>query len=252
MPAVRNLADALDRLAVSDNPSILQRAQSNIIAPMQTKGAEIQGVLQAHPVTINDIPPELKRDWLTSDGRALVEIFPKRSADNNPRNAEIMTEFVKAVQKIAPDISGTPISIYESGRTIISAFIQAGIYGILSIGFLGFVALRRWRDVAFMLTPLVTAGILTLGTITIFSMPLNFANIIALPLLFSLGVSYAVYFVFYARTGAQDFLQSSMARAVLFSAGTVLVAFASLCFSAHPGTQGMGKLLTIALLYSIF
>jgi len=113
------------------------------------------------------------------------------------------------------------------------------------------LVLRNARDVALMLTPLIVAGILTMATITALDMPLNFANIIALPLLLSLGVSYAVYFVFYGRTGRKDFLQSSMARAVLFSAATVLVAFASLCFSAHPGTRGMGQLLTIALLYSL-
>ena len=102
-----------------------------------------------------------------------------------------------------------------------------------------------------MLAPLIMAGIFTLATITLIGLPLNYANIIALPLLLSLGVSYAVYFVFFARMGQKNYLESSMARAVLFSASTVLVAFASLGFSSHPGTRGMGELLTIALLYSL-
>jgi predicted RND superfamily exporter protein len=212
---------------------------------------EIQAVMQTRPVTINDIPPELKKDWVTSDGQWLVEIYPKRPATNNPRDADTLATFIDAVHKIEPEVTGTPVSIRESGHTIISAFVHAGIYGLVSIGLLSFIALRRFQDVLIMLAPLVIAGILTLATITVAGMRLNFANIIALPLLFSLGVSYAVYFVFYAQTGRKDFLQSSMARAVLFSAATVLVAFASLCFSGHPGTRGMGELLTIALLYSL-
>ena len=102
-----------------------------------------------------------------------------------------------------------------------------------------------------MLAPLILAGILTLATIVGIGLPLNFANIIALPLLLSLGVSYAIYFVTSWRAGVGAPLQTSMARAVLFSALTVLVAFGSLALSGHPGTAGMGKLLTVALLYSL-
>jgi predicted RND superfamily exporter protein len=116
---------------------------------------------------------------------------------------------------------------------------------------LSFLILRRLRDVAILMAPLFLAGILTLATIVLIGLPLNFANIIAFPLLLSLGVSYAIYFVSYARAGLKDPLQSSMARAVLFSAATTLVAFGSLSLSSHQGTSGMGKLLTVALLYSL-
>jgi hypothetical protein len=251
MPRAKSLADALDRLIAHGTPETLKLARENIIAPMQAKLAEIQGTMQPRPVGLEDIPQELKQDWTTPDGRALVEIFPKRGADNNPRDLKTLAQFVDALQKSEPEVTGTPVSIRESGRTIVSAFVHAGIYAVASIALLSFVVLRRARDVALMLTPLAIAGIMTLATITFIDMPLNFANIIALPLLLSLGVSYAVYFVFYARTGQRDFLQSSMARAVLFSAATVLVAFSSLCFSQHPGTRDMGELLTIALIYSL-
>jgi hopanoid biosynthesis associated RND transporter like protein HpnN len=262
MPAAKTLAATLDQIVAQNTPSLLKRAQDNIVTPMQGKVAEIRALLQTQAVTMSDIPPELKRDWVTADGRYLVEIFPKRGADNNPRDPRLLNRFIDAINPPCPHdsalsclpplhISGTPVSMRESGRTVISAFVHAGIYGLVSIALMSFVVVRRKRDVVLMLLPLLVAGILTLATLTLIGMPLNYANIIALPLLLSLGVSYAVYFVFYARTGAQDFLSSSMARAVLFSAGTMLVAFLSLCFSAHPGTRGMGELLTLALLYSL-
>jgi predicted RND superfamily exporter protein len=102
-----------------------------------------------------------------------------------------------------------------------------------------------------LLLPVILAGILTLATMVAINLPLNFANIIALPLLISLGVSYAIYFVTYWQSGESFPLQSSMARAVLFSAGTTMVAFGSLALSTHPGTSAMGKLLTVAMLYSL-
>ncbi|MDR3449480.1 MAG: MMPL family transporter, partial [Alphaproteobacteria bacterium] len=250
MASAQNLADALDKLAAAA-PETRARAQTDIVAPLQAKMQEIRSVGAVQPVTLADIPPELTKDWVTAGGEYLVEIFPKRDASNNPRDLSILNRFIDAVVKIAPDVSGTPVSIRESGRTIVSAFVHAGIYGLVSISLLSLIVLRRPRDVVMMIAPLLVAGVLTLATLTVINLPLNFANIIALPLLLSLGVSYAVYFVFYAQTGARDLLQSSVARAVLFSAATVLTAFASLCLSPHTGTRGMGELLTIALLYSV-
>ncbi|MFA5040617.1 MAG: MMPL family transporter [Bdellovibrionales bacterium] len=251
VPAARGLADALETVVSKASPELLARASDNILLPMQAKMSELIDYLAAKPVTLADIPQELRRDWIAPDGQRLIEVFPKRGADNNPRDPDMLNRFIDAVQKVTPLASGTPVSIRESGRTIVSAFVHAGIYGFVSIALLSLLVLRRVRDVVLMLLPLVLAGILTLATTTLIGLPLNFANIIALPLLFSLGVSYAVYFVFFGRQKRRDFLQSSMARAVLFSAATVLVAFVSLSFSSHIGTRGMGELLTISLVYSL-
>jgi hypothetical protein len=49
------------------------------------------------------------------------------------------------------------------------------------------------------------------------------------------------------RAGQTDLLQSSLTRAVMFSAGTTATAFGSLWLSSHPGTSSMGKLMALAL-----
>jgi uncharacterized protein involved in high-affinity Fe2+ transport len=49
------------------------------------------------------------------------------------------------------------------------------------------------------------------------------------------------------RAGQTDLLQSSLTRAVFFSALTTATAFGSLWLSSHPGTSGMGKLMALAL-----
>ena len=103
------------------------------------------------------------------------------------------------------------------------------------------------RDTLLTLAPLFLAGLLTLGLSVLIGLPLNFANIIALPLLFGIGVAFNIYFVMAWRRGASDFLQSSLTRAILFSALTTTAAFGSLCFSNHPGTASMGLLLALSL-----
>lgn len=247
IPAVIRLAKALSAVVESNDRLLLERLHRDLVTVMQAKLETIKQALSAEDVSIDTITADLRRDWITPDGQYLVQVYPK----DNPRNHKTLIAFTDAVRQIAPDATGTPISIQESAHTITAAFIEAGFYALLTIAVLAFIALRRVRDVVILLAPLLLAGILTMATIVLIGLPLNFANIIAIPLLLSLGVSYAIYFVSYARTGQEKPLQSSMARAVLFSAVTSLVAFGSLALSSHPGTSSMGKLLTIALLYSL-
>ncbi|HUY68918.1 MAG TPA: MMPL family transporter, partial [Alphaproteobacteria bacterium] len=246
-PSAAKLAQALGQIVARHDPALLPGLRADLIGGILQRLQTVRDSLAAQPVTAATIGEDLRRDWVTADGRALLKVYPK----GNPRNHKTLAEFVEAVRRIAPDAGGTPVSIEESGKTVTDAFIHAGSYGLIAISLLALLILRRPADVLRLIAPLILAGILTLATIFIIGLPLNYANIIALPLLLSLWVSYAVYFVSYWRTGMTKPLQSSMARAVLFSACTTLVAFGSLSLSAHPGTSSMGELLTLALLYSL-
>src|SRR5581483_10640875 len=113
------------------------------------------------------------------------------------------------------------------------------------------VVLRRLWDVFLVLAPLVLAALLTIATSVVIGMSINFANIIALPLLFGIGVAFDIYFVMNWRAGSRAPLASATTRAVLFSALTTTTAFGSLAISPHPGTASMGLLLTLALFYTL-
>lgn len=244
----QRLAKALDEAAEnSGDETFMTRLRAATVTGIVSYLNQIRSLLGVHQVAVQDIGEELRRDWMTSDGRAKIEVYPK----GNARDHKILEAFTESVRRLAPQATGAPISIQESGRTIVNAFIKAGLLALLAIALLAYAVLRRIGDVLRLLAPLILAGILTLATMAAIPLPLNFANIIGLPLLLSLGVSYAIYFVTYWRAGKERPLSSAMARAVLFSAATTFVAFGSLSLSSHPGTQGMGQLLTIALIYSV-
>jgi predicted RND superfamily exporter protein len=209
---------------------------------MATLG-QLRAAMQARPVTLADLPDEVKRDWVASDGRARIEVFPKGDANDNAT----LRRFVAAVREIAPEATGAPVSIQESGRTIVRAFAQAGGWALASIALLLALALRRASDVLLTLAPLVLSGLATLGICAAADIPLNFENIIALPLLAGIGVAFNIYFVMAWRMGRRELLQSSLTRAVIFSALTTGTAFGSLWLSHHPGTSSMGKLLALSL-----
>ncbi len=118
---------------------------------------------------------------------------------------------------------------------------------VLAIVVLLALTLRRASEVLLTLAPLALSGLATLGICAAIDLPLNFENIIALPLLAGIGVAFNIYFVMAWRTGRRELLQSSLARAVIFSALTTGTAFGSLWLSHHPGTSSMGKLLALSL-----
>ena len=76
----------------------------------------------------------------------------------------------------------------------------------VAITVLLFLVLRRVRDVAITMAPIVLTGLLTLGSCVLIGQPLNFANIIALPLLFGIGVAFHIYFVMSWRAGGSHLL----------------------------------------------
>jgi hopanoid biosynthesis associated RND transporter like protein HpnN len=240
--AARRLAGALDRLE-SASPDIRAVAARAVVAPLGVMLDQTRALLQAGPVTPETLPPDLVADWMTRDGRARVQIFPNGDSNDD----ETIQRFSEAIQVIAPDATGTPISIREAGDSIVAAFLQAGLLSGLTITVLLALVLRRARDVVLTMLPVLLSGLLTFATCAVFDLPLNFANIIALPLLFGMGVAFNIYFVMAWRAGETGLLQSSLTRAVVFSALTTATAFGALWLSSHPGTASMGRLLMIAL-----
>jgi len=218
-------------------------AEAQIIPGLKATLKQLGDALQAEPITLKTLPPQLVGDWIAADGRARIEIFPK----GDPNDNEAMRQFADAVLKAAPEATGAPISVLETSRTVVNAFIEAGVLAFLAITVMLAFVLRRFHDVVVTLLPLLLSGLATLSISVAIGLPLNFANIIALPLLFGIGVAFNIYFVMAWRHGTGDLLSSSLTRAILYSALTTGTAFGSLCLSKHPGTASMGNLLALSL-----
>ena len=240
--AARRLADRLSQVAKGD-PALRNRAEAAFVPALKVTMDELRNGLKAQKVTLDTLPADLKRDWTTEDGRALIEVMPK----GDPNDNEVMRKFADAVRRIEPTATGSPVSLQESGRTVVRAFVEAGIFALVSITILLWVVLRRFSDVLLTLVPLLLAGVVTLEICVLINLPLNFANIIALPLLLGVGVAFKIYYVMAWRAGQTSLLQSSLTRAVFFSAMTTVTAFGSLWMSSHPGMSSMGKLLVLSL-----
>ncbi|MEH2516195.1 hopanoid biosynthesis associated RND transporter like protein HpnN [Bradyrhizobium sp. AZCC 1610] len=244
--ASRRLADALSKLAGS-NQATRDKAQNIFVAPLKIVFDQLKNTMQAGPVTLKTLPPELLNSWKSKDGLIRVEALPK----GDPNDNENLRRFADAVLAAEPNAIGGPVSILKSGDTIVKAFIHAGIWALLVISLLLWLTLRRITDVLMTMVPLLVAGAVTLELCVLIELPLNFANIVALPLLLGVGVAFKIYYVVAWREGRNNLLQSSLTRAIFFSALTTATAFGSLWLSSHPGTASMGKLLALSFVITL-
>jgi hopanoid biosynthesis associated RND transporter like protein HpnN len=266
--ALRNIADTLNRLVegksgpgadagrrlainllrlVEADAETRNRAEAAFVVPLQTALSDLSTYLQAEPVSLQKLPQDLIRQWIAADGRTRVFAVPT----GDPNDNDTLRHFAQTILTHYPNAVGTPISILKSGDTVVSAFIQAGLFALVTISILLWVVLRRFGDVMLTLVPLLLAGVVTLEICVLIGLPLNFANIIALPLLLGIGVAFKIYYTMAWRAGQTDLLQSSLTRAVIWSALTTATAFGSLWLSTHPGTSSMGKLLALSLVTTL-
>jgi uncharacterized protein len=245
--SARHVSDLLKRLASAD-AGIRAKADAAIVPSLIYDLDLLRKSLAPEEVTITTLPSNLRRDWVAPDGRARAKAWPK----GDPNDSNVLRSFATAVLRAEPSAAGGAISLYEAARTVTTAFIEAGILALAAITVLLLIALRRVTDVLLTLIPLLLAGVITLEICVLDHFSLNFANIIALPLLLGVGVAFKIYYIMAWRAGKTGLLQSTLTRAVIFSAMTTAIAFGSMWASSYPGMSSMGKLMALALICTMF
>jgi hypothetical protein len=245
-PGAHRLADLLDQVR-GRNDAFFATLSRSLLSGWPLQLGALRDALSAKPVVLGHLSETMTRDWVAPDGSARIQVFPAGRIGDTA----VMGRFVDAVQSVAPGATGPVVTVRESAATIIRAFVEAGGLALAAIALLLWLVLRRIEDVALVLAPLLLSSLMTVITSVTLGPVLNFANVIALPLLLGIGVAFNIYFVVNWRRGLIGPLQSSTARAVVFSALTTTVAFGSLALSNHPGTASMGVLLVISLGFTL-
>lgn len=214
--------------------------------PMQIERLRLQ--MTARPVSIENLPPDIRRRYVSQSGRVRVEVLPAQDI----REPEARRRFVETVAQLHPIVGGGAQSVLRAGEVVSAAMIQATSTAAALGALIIFITTRRLGFVVLILAPLALAGVLTAATGVLIDRPFNFANVIVLPLLIGLGVDSGIHLAMRARrTDAASVFQTSTPRAVVFSALTTIGSFGSLALSDHRGTASMGELLVIAIAFTL-
>ena len=187
---------------------------SALLASLPGRLEALNASLNADYISLENLPAELKQLWLSADGRQRIEIYPKQDMQDNAA----LRQFVREIQSITPQVTGSPVNNLEASDAVAAAFKQAFLYAFIAITLMLYVLLTRKRDVFLVLIPLLMAAALTGGISVLAGLPLNFANVIALPLLLGIGVDSGIHIIHRFRTDLPDgksILATSSARAVV-------------------------------------
>ena len=224
----------------------LAQLEQMLLASLPGRLEALNASLDADYISLETLPDQLKRLWVSAGGKRRVEIYPEQDMQDN----RALREFVRAVQSVSPEVTGAPVNNLEASDAVAAAFRQAFLYAFAAITLMLFILLTRKRDVFLALVPLLTAALVTGAISVLAGLPLNFANVIALPLLLGIGVDSGIHIIHRYRTDLPDgknILGTSSARAVIVSSLTTMGGVGNLALSPHAGTASMGMLLTLGI-----
>ena len=193
----------------------------------------------------SQIPQNFSQRYLSDKNLYRVEIFPSRDL-SKPQD---LKQFVSIIESFFPSATGMPIVQLNAGKIVVDSFKQALIISLIFLTVFLFFIFKNLYYVCICISSLVCAFILTIFFMIVIKINFNFANMIAIPLLFSLGVSYPIYFIkrFDEFGDFKKLFSSNTPSAILFSGLTTIFSFSTLYLSPHNGTSSMGLLLFVSL-----
>jgi len=247
----KELQDILIELDARFQPErgvFIEKIQTSLLGTLPTVMNQLLAGFQAQEITPETIPDDIRERWLSKEGLYRIQIFPKEDLND----LEHLRNFITEVQAVAPNATDLPVMYWESMKAVIAAFQQAIIIALVSIALLLMFIRRSFVDTFLVMTPLVLAGLFTMASTVFTGTPINFANIIALPLLMGLGVDNGIHMVeklHHSLSEEQNIYQSSTARGMFYGALTTISSFVGLAFSPHEGIASMGLVITIGIFW---
>jgi predicted RND superfamily exporter protein len=237
----------LERLARTDREvaePALTHLQAQLYRDFVDKFYSLQRNLRPRPVTLADIPDEMRRKFIGASGRFLIHVHPR--VDIWER--EGAEQFVRELRTVDADVTGTSIITFEAIRLMERAYLQGTVYAFVLVGALTFAMLRRVRETLLAVLPLGLGLVWTVGLMWLFDLKFNLANVWGLPLIIGTSAEFGLNVVMNYLEGREHggpLVTRSTVMAVILNGLTTIVGFGSLMISHHQGIYGLGLLLTV-------
>jgi hopanoid biosynthesis associated RND transporter like protein HpnN len=252
-----NLTEEIDRLVLrlsQTDREVSQPAltvlQNQVYGDFVKNFQRLQANLNPKPIGLRDVPPELRRKFISDRGRFLLQIHP--AVDIWDRQGAL--DFVTDLRSVDPDVTGTPIITFEAIRLMERAYKEGTVYAVLLVSLVTFLTLRRARETVLALLPLGLGMLWTFGLMYFFDLQFNMGNVFGLPLILGAAAEYGLNIVMRYMEGRDHggpLLARSTLMAVLVNGLTTIVGFGSLMVADHRGIFGLGLLLTLGTATSL-
>jgi len=236
-----------DRSASEPALAFLQR---QVYRDFVTSFQRLQANLNPRTVGLADVPPEIRRKFISDQGHFLLQIHP--GVDIWDRDGA--ARFVNDLRTVDGDVTGTPVITYEAIRLMERAYRQGTIYAIVLVTALTFLMLRGIRETLLALSPLALGMTWTAALMWLFDVKLNLGNVFGIPLILGTAAEFGLNIVMRfieGRDHGGPLIARSTIMAVFVNGLTTMVGFGSLLLAAHRGIYGLGLLLTLGMFASL-
>jgi predicted RND superfamily exporter protein len=247
---VRRLLGKLRRTERTTAEAALGHLQDEIYQDFASKFHSLQRNLKPRPVGLDDVPDDLRRKFIGTGNRFLLQIHPR--VDIWDRDGA--ERFTAELRRVDPDVTGTPIITFEAIRLMERGYRQGTIYAFAVVAALSLLLLRRVRDTALALLPLALGTLWTVGLMRVFDLSFTLANVFGLPLIIGAASEFGLNVVLNHREGREHggpLVTRSTVMAVLVNGLTTIVGFGSLMIAHHRGIFGLGLLLTLGMIAAL-
>ena len=194
---------------------------------------------------VADLPSALRDRFVGVSGKYLIQVYPKE----NVWHREHQKEFVQQLRTVDPNVTGTPVQLYEYTTLLKRSYEQAALYSLAAISLLVFVHFRSLSSVLLSLLPVAVGGIWLGGLMGYYGIQFNPANIMTLPLVIGIGVTNGIHILNrFAEERTASLLARSTGKAVLVSGLTAVAGFGSLVLARHRGIESLGYVMAIGVM----
>lgn len=245
--AVAEVVEQAGAMPEQDAAAYLDELRERLLGTLPLALDRFDRALDPRAVTLDTLPEDLASQWIRGETWRL-EAIPSEKYETVSEMRPAIDAARNAVG--AASVTGGPVLQIASADAIVEAFQRAMVFAVIGISVVLVLRLRSFKLAAIVLVPLALGGVVTGALMVLLGMPLNFANVIALPLLLGVGVDNGIHMVHRREHGMPahgNLLETTTARAVLFSALTTLCSFGNLAISPHPGMASMGIVLTVGV-----
>jgi hopanoid biosynthesis associated RND transporter like protein HpnN len=233
---------ARERAAVE---TALADYQTRLAADFARQWGQLQRAARPAPVTLGDLPDELRRKFIGKSGHLLMQVYSRLDLWDRPSQAR----FVEELRTVDPDVTGQPVVAYESMRLIERTFRLGLAYAFALVAGIAALMIRRVRETVLAMVPLILGTLWTVGVMQLAGLTFNLVNVWALPLIIGSAAEYGVNIVLRsleapARSDGPRLARSTV-MGVVFNGLTTMAGFGSLLVAHHRGVWSLGLLLVI-------
>lgn len=236
-----------DGLSSAEAANRLQAFQTAMLASVEKAVFKFREMLNQSPVTLNDLPAEIKERFIGKNGELLLYVFPKESVWGDAQ----LLRFTEQVKRVDEKATGTPFLVQEVTELMEKGYKKAGWLALAVVILLLFIDFRRVVPTLLALTPLLMGVVWMIGLMGVLGVEFNPANLIAVPLILGIAIDNGVHLVhrFYERRAHKvDDIMKSTTKAVYLNSITTMVCFGSLILASHRGISSLGLVLVLGVL----